>query len=291
MMTYKDYYQILGVSRAASESEIRSAYRRLALKHHPDRNSGSKLAEEKFKEINEAYQVLSNTEKRAGYDALRHEAAPARESHQRPGNASRDDWSSSRPREGQAGVGAWGKIQQPASVGMTRSPEELEIVREWFSVELIQDSLREFARGFHFWRFLVTLGVGGYAFLFFFGFLAFLIWNIPSLFFVPMLLLLPLTYWVGANIFNRTHVNVTRHTITIRHGPLPFLHDWEIPVENLKLIFHERKYAFPLHTHEVCVITAEYEQITLLSRLSRKEALFIAQEIGQFLRLEDNLRR
>lgn len=69
-MDYKDYYQILGVSRSASAEEIRSAYRKLALKYHPDRNPGDKQAEEKFKEMNEAYQVLSEPQKRARYDQL-----------------------------------------------------------------------------------------------------------------------------------------------------------------------------------------------------------------------------
>jgi len=64
----KDYYKILGVSRDATEEEIKIAYRKLALKYHPDRNPGDKVAEEKFKEINEAYEVLKNPEKRAMYD-------------------------------------------------------------------------------------------------------------------------------------------------------------------------------------------------------------------------------
>ncbi len=64
----KDYYNVLGVSRGASEKEIRSAYRKLARKYHPDVNPGDAAAEAKFKEINEAYQVLSNPENRKKYD-------------------------------------------------------------------------------------------------------------------------------------------------------------------------------------------------------------------------------
>ncbi len=69
-MEYKDYYKILGVSRDARLDEIKRAYRKLALQYHPDRNPGNKQAEERFKEINEAYQVLSDPQKRARYDQL-----------------------------------------------------------------------------------------------------------------------------------------------------------------------------------------------------------------------------
>lgn len=69
-MDYKDYYKILGVDRKASEDEIRKAYRDLAKQYHPDRNPNNKQAEERFKEINEAYQVLSDSTKRQHYDRL-----------------------------------------------------------------------------------------------------------------------------------------------------------------------------------------------------------------------------
>ena len=60
----KDYYDILGVSRESSEQEIKKAYRKIAMKNHPDRNPGDKAAEEKFKQAAEAYSVLSNSQKK-----------------------------------------------------------------------------------------------------------------------------------------------------------------------------------------------------------------------------------
>ncbi len=69
-MEYKDYYQILGVNKDASEKDIKQAYRRLARKYHPDVNPNNKAAQEKFKDINEAYDVLSDPAKRKKYDAL-----------------------------------------------------------------------------------------------------------------------------------------------------------------------------------------------------------------------------
>jgi curved DNA-binding protein len=67
-MAKRDYYEVLGVKKSATEDEIKKAYRKLAMKHHPDRNQGNKQAEERFKEINEAYAVLSDKEKRQQFD-------------------------------------------------------------------------------------------------------------------------------------------------------------------------------------------------------------------------------
>lgn len=69
-MDYKDYYKILGVTKSASQDEIKKAFRKLALKYHPDKNPGDKTAETKFKEVNEANEVLSDPEKRKKYDEL-----------------------------------------------------------------------------------------------------------------------------------------------------------------------------------------------------------------------------
>ena len=71
-MSKRDYYEMLGVSKNASDDEIKKAYRKLAVKYHPDKNPGNKEAEEKFKEINEAHDVLSDKQKRARYDQFGH---------------------------------------------------------------------------------------------------------------------------------------------------------------------------------------------------------------------------
>ncbi len=73
-MTKRDYYEVLGLTRDASQDEIKKSYRKLALQHHPDKNPGSKDAEDRFKEASEAYQILSNQETRERYDQFGHAA-------------------------------------------------------------------------------------------------------------------------------------------------------------------------------------------------------------------------
>ena len=73
-MAQQDFYEILGVSKQAGDAEIKQAFRKLAMQYHPDRNSGDAKAEQKFKEINEAYDVLKDKEKRAAYDQFGHAA-------------------------------------------------------------------------------------------------------------------------------------------------------------------------------------------------------------------------
>ncbi|MGQ9765895.1 MAG: DnaJ C-terminal domain-containing protein [Anaerolineae bacterium] len=89
-MEYKDYYKILGVDRNADEKEIKKAYRRLARQYHPDMNPGDKAAEARFKEINEAHEVLSDPEKRRKYDELRQNYQRWQQAGGQPGGF---DWS------------------------------------------------------------------------------------------------------------------------------------------------------------------------------------------------------
>jgi curved DNA-binding protein len=96
-MEYKDYYKTLGIECGASSAEIKRAYRKLAMQYHPDRNPGDKRSEELFKEINEAYQVLSDPEKRTRYDQLGESYNRWQQGGSQPGGFNWDEWLSSTP--------------------------------------------------------------------------------------------------------------------------------------------------------------------------------------------------
>lgn len=112
-MDYKDYYEILGVARGSDEKEIKRAFRKLAQQYHPDKNPGDKAAEARFKEINEAYTVLSDADKRSKYDRF----GAQWEQYSRGGGRPEDfDW------------GGWGGAPGGMGGGQTRTvtPEEFE---------------------------------------------------------------------------------------------------------------------------------------------------------------------
>ncbi len=113
-MEYKDYYKILGVERTADEKELKRAFRKLAQQYHPDKNPGDKAAEARFKEINEAYTVLSDADKRSKYDRF----GSQWEQYERGGGRAEDfDW------------GGWGNVGGSGGRGGTTrnmTPEEFE---------------------------------------------------------------------------------------------------------------------------------------------------------------------
>ncbi len=103
-MEYKDYYKILGVERGASDEEIKKTYRKLALKYHPDKNPDDPEAEARFKEINEAYEVLGDTKKRAKYDQLGSSYRDWERTGRDPGNFDWSQWSTGYPGGGNVRV-------------------------------------------------------------------------------------------------------------------------------------------------------------------------------------------
>ncbi len=121
-MDVKDYYQLLGVSKTAATAEIKKAYRKLARKYHPDVNPGDASAEERFKDINEAYEVLSDADKRAKYDKF----GSQWQQYERAGGSADDfDWSqyaSAGGRRASQGAGGFGG----GGYSQTISPEEFE---------------------------------------------------------------------------------------------------------------------------------------------------------------------
>ena len=104
-MAKRDYYEVLGLGKAASDDELKKAYRKLAVKYHPDKNQGDKVAEEKFKELAEAYEALSDPQKRAAYDQMGHAAFDPRRRAQ-PGGGFHDPADIFRDVFGGGGVGS-----------------------------------------------------------------------------------------------------------------------------------------------------------------------------------------
>lgn len=153
MAAFKDYYQVLGIARDASEKDVRRAFRTLAAKHHPDRNRDDPGAEERFKEVNEAYTVLSDPEKRAVYD--RYGAAGPTAGGGFPGGFAGQRgtvYSSVRPEDaagfsdffrslfgGGMGEGAFpggGYVGDPYGPGVRRSPARPRVVEATLQVDL-----------------------------------------------------------------------------------------------------------------------------------------------------------
>lgn len=91
MAAKRDYYEILGVSRTATEDELKKAYRKMAIKYHPDKNPGDKAAEEHFKEAAQAYEILSNPERRSAYDRFGHDGVRGTSGQGGPGGMNMDD--------------------------------------------------------------------------------------------------------------------------------------------------------------------------------------------------------
>ena len=158
-MEYKDYYKILGVDCSATAEEIKKSYRNLAKKHHPDLNKGNKQAEERFKEVNEAYEVLGDSKKRERYDQLGSSYSQWQERGENPGNFNWNDWFSGQqaargrqPASGDSddGFGGFSDFFSAIFGGMSgsgRSPQYRQQARPQPLEQKVQITLEEAYRG------------------------------------------------------------------------------------------------------------------------------------------------
>ena len=124
-MTKRDYYEVLGLSKGASSDEIKKAYRKLAVKYHPDKNPDDKASEEKFKEIGEAYEALSDPEKKSAYDQFGHAAFNSRARAGRGGGGFHDPFDIFREAfRGGGGGGIFEDLFQNVAIGFTVVSDE-----------------------------------------------------------------------------------------------------------------------------------------------------------------------
>ncbi len=121
-MAKRDYYEVLGVQKGSSDEEIKKAYRKQALKFHPDKNQGDKAAEEKFKEVGEAYEALSDPQKRAAYDQYGHDAFDSRRRASGRGGGFHDPFEVFREAFGGGGGGVEDIFEQFFGGGQRRDP-------------------------------------------------------------------------------------------------------------------------------------------------------------------------
>ena len=124
-MEYKDYYKILGVPKEATAQEIKKSYRKLALKYHPDKNPGNKQAEEKFKELSEANEVLSDPEKRKKYDRLGSDWKQYESQGTHPGGFDFSQWAQQRPGGNASGGGYYSSSEDFEGSGFSDFFEQL----------------------------------------------------------------------------------------------------------------------------------------------------------------------
>lgn len=282
---YKDYYQILGVSRTASDADIRRAFHKLALKYHPDRNAGSLQAEEKFKEINEAYQVLSDSVKRADFDHVyRAPGSTGSAPHPTPQNTRpyTEPVSPSRPT---AATPAYRRqepiaVQRPANIQIHRDASGVVLERTWrSSSSIIGLPTMIFVAALSLILFFPELGERTPA-----AFIGVLFW---------LGLLGTSIYLVAAFVLNKTRVVVNSLNLQVEHGPLPLGPDLSLPIRSLRMVFHDRAIFYygkdnsaATLLHGVSVVTDSLDERRLLIGLSRDEAAFITQELERFFQVK-----